>query len=66
MTNFRTIPVKEVKSWTEIPNNGGLQLYNPSFRHLDIEQIEGKTRDYIHAYRIAYFCREVATIYLFP
>jgi hypothetical protein len=58
------IKLKEVE-FKDVPNFGGLQLYNPSYRHITLEQVVKKTREYSHVYNSGVFCRCTATIYLY-
>lgn len=60
----RLIKLKEVE-FKDVPNSGGLQLYNPCYKHEHIEQLEFKTRDYSDVYNYGVFCRETSTIHLF-
>ena len=58
------IKLQEVE-WQQVPNSGGLQLFNPAFRYMHIEQIERRTRDYSDVYNWGVFCRSTATIHLY-
>lgn len=43
----------------------GLQLYNPVFRTVHIDQLKIETRDYVDFYSTGVFCRETSTIHLY-
>jgi hypothetical protein len=58
------IKLKEVE-FKDVPGFGGLQLYNPSYRHITLDQVERKTREYSDVYNTGVFCRSTATIHLY-
>ena len=58
------ITLKEVEI-QHIPGTGGLQLWNPSYRHMTIDQVQKKTREYSDVYNYGVFCRSTATIHLY-
>ena len=59
-----TIKLKEVE-FKDVPGLGGLQLWNPAYRHITLEQVEWKTREYSDFYNYGFFCRTTATIHLY-
>jgi hypothetical protein len=58
------IKLKEVEL-KDVPKFGGCQIWNPAYRHITLEQIEKKTREYSDVYKTGVFCRETATIHLY-
>jgi hypothetical protein len=58
------IKLKEVE-FKDVPGLGGLQLFNPCYRHMTLDQVEKKTREYSDSYNTGVFCRSTATIHLY-
>ncbi len=61
---MKTIQLEEV-DFKDVPGNGGLQLWNPSYRHITLEQVIKKTKEYSDVYNYGVFCRATATIHLY-